>query len=290
MRSSSLQSIVERARPLLGTYVAIRVSGVPESCAHRVIDAAFDDIALVYHRMSFHEAESDVSRLNENALRHAVQVHPRTYEVLRWAQQIAEASHGWFDVTVARHLVAWGVLPRPRSAYDPDPRASWRDIELRRDGAVRFRRPTWIDLGGIAKGYAVDRAVELLRASGVPRGCVNAGGDLRVFGPARERVRLRTPSRVRGVVPVVDVRNASVASSGRDLERQRARGRHVDAARERPAPSQLFACVVADRCVVADALTKIVLSRGRSSERVLRHYQATAYVATARQGWRTLGA
>ncbi|PYM17175.1 MAG: hypothetical protein DMD81_10050 [Candidatus Rokuibacteriota bacterium] len=215
MRSSSLPSIVERARPLLGTYVAIRVSGVPESCAHGAIDAAFDQIALVHHRMSFHEAESDVSRLNENALRHAVQVHPRTYEVLRWAQQIAEASHGWFDVTVARHLVAWGVLPRPRSAYDPDPRASWRDIELRRDGAVRFHRPTWIDLGGIAKGYAVDRAVELLRASGVPQGCVNAGGDLRVFGPAAERVRLRTGSRVRGVVPVVDVENASIASSGR---------------------------------------------------------------------------
>src|SRR5262249_3037470 len=269
MPSSARPPVVERARPLLGTYVAIRVSGAPDRVAHRAIEAAFGEIAVVHHRMSFHEVGSDVSRINRGAVGNPIRVHPHTWMVLTWAQRIAEASCGWFDVTVARRLVEWGLLPRPQHARDPDPRASWRDIELSGDDRVLLRRPVWIDLGGIAKGYAVDCATERLQALGITQACVNAGGDLRVFGPSPERVHLRRALPARAAVPIVEIEEGSVASSGAPLDerpRREVRGAHVDAIRRRPLRASGFACVIAERCVVADALTKVVLARRERSE------------------------
>ena len=144
MRSSSAQ--IERARPLLGTIVAVRVHGLGEADAHRAIEEAFGEIALVHRLMSFQQPESDVSRLNREACERAQDVHPATFEVLHWALTIAEASAGCFDITVAARLVKWGILRAPDSRYPPDPHANWRDIELGADHGVRFRRPLWIDL------------------------------------------------------------------------------------------------------------------------------------------------
>ena len=131
--------------------------------ANRAIDTAFREVALIHDRMSFQEGRSDVSRLNRDAPRRPVAVHPYTLEVLEWSMRLAGAllrvlrHHGRGG---ARRL---GLLSRPESRYRPDPQGSWRDIELREDGTVRFHRPVWIDLSGIAKGYAVDRAIGRLR-------------------------------------------------------------------------------------------------------------------------------
>jgi thiamine biosynthesis lipoprotein len=261
--------------------------------AHRAIDAAFRDVALIHDRMSFQEARSDVSRLNWDALHRPIAVHPHTLEVLQWSLRFAEGSHGCFDITVAAELVNWGLLPPPDSRYRPDPQGSWRDIELLADGTVRFHRPVWIDLSGIAKGYAVDRAIGRLRACGVVQCCVNAGGDLRVLGPEAERVRLRPESPGNQGMPVLEIENGSVASSSGHLNRHRHphgfRGPHVDGAKRRPVGTHSFACVVADRCVVADALTKVALAQGLRSDGLLRHYGATAHLHSARHGWRTFG-
>jgi thiamine biosynthesis lipoprotein len=262
--------------------------------AHLAIDAAFRDVALIHDRMSFHQAGSDVSRLNREALHRPVAVHPHTLEVLRWSRRLAEGSRGCFDITVAAELVDWGLLPPPDSPRRPDPEGSWRDIELLADGTIHFGRPVWIDLGGIAKGYAVDRAVERLRARGVTQCCVNAGGDLRVLGPEAERVRLRLEPRANERLPVIEVENGSVASSGGHLARRRDLdgfcGPHVHGERRQPVGTHSFACVVADRCVVADALTKVVLAQGVRSAGLLRRYGAIAHLHSARHGWRTFGA
>jgi thiamine biosynthesis lipoprotein len=167
------------------------VHGLIDADAHRAIDEAFGEISLVHRLMSFHEAASDVSRLNREACGRTSDVHPATFEVLHWAREIAEASGGCFDITVAAKLVAWGILPPPDSPHAPDPHADWRDIELGEDFSVRFRRPLWIDLGGVAKGYAVDRAIEKLRRHGATEACVNAGGDLKIYGPEAEVIALR---------------------------------------------------------------------------------------------------
>jgi thiamine biosynthesis lipoprotein len=275
---------VERARPLLGTYVAVRATAASARQAGRAIDAAFDEIARIDALMSFQRPDSDVARLNREAARRPVCVDRRTAAVLRWARALATASGGGFDVTVAPQLVAGGWLPVPIDAAAPDPSASWRDVVLDADGSVRFRRPLWIDLGGIAKGYAVDRGAAVLRAHGA-HGCVNAGGDLRVVGAAVERVALRLDAPHAQDRPVVELRDGALASSGTPSGRA---GPHIDPRRGDPVRERRFVCVVAARCVVADALTKVVLARGQRSVSLLRRYGAVAHLHGA-HGWRHLG-
>lgn len=283
---------VERARPLLGTIVAVRVHDLPEPCAHRAIEAAFAEIAATHRAMSFHEPDSDVSRLNREAWRRPVRVSPHTAVVLRLAQFFAAATDGVFDITTAAELVAAGGLPRPDSPL-PDPCASWRDIELGPERTVHFRRKLWIDLGGVAKGYAVDRAVTCLIRHGVRQCCVNAGGDLRILGPAPERVMLRVGDLPGAMAAVLELADCSLASSG---ERQGLAvgagqtGQHFDGVSRRSVGCGAVACVVAESCAVADALTKPVLAIGEKWAAALRRLGATAYRLDAAGHWRHFGA
>jgi len=277
-----------RARPLLGTFVEVTAGGAARDRLDAAIERAFAAVAEVHRLMSFHESDSDVSRLNRSALFGPLEVDPQTFEVLEWSRCFAEASEGCFDITVAAQLVDWRLLPRPVSAYVPDRQGSWRDVELLPDSTVRFRRPIWIDLGGIAKGYAVDRAIDCLRAAGIPRGCVNAGGDLRVLGREAARVQLEPRHGDERYVPVLEVLNRSVASSGGG-RRHLSVGPHVHGIARRAVGGHAFVSVVADRCVVADALTKVVLTQGPRSTAVLRRYGARAHVRTARHEWQTIG-
>ena len=284
-------AIFQRARPWLGTLVEMRVEGMDESAASAAVDAAFDEIEIVHRRMSFHAADSDVNRLHRQAAVAPVSVDARTSEVLRWAMRIAAASQGCFDVTVAAQLVQWGFLPAPRSA-PPHPMATWRDIELLDDSRVFFRRPLWLDLSGIAKGYAVDRALEILVAAGATQACVNAGGDLRIAGTRAETVHLRN---VHGpVLPyAVEIANAAIASSaGAEARRrvdERWHGPHVHGGSRQSADTQHAVSVVAACCVIADALTKVVLAAEPAiAERVLAQFGAQACMHSQGDGWRLL--
>src|SRR5262249_39413688 len=184
---------IRRARPLLGTFVEISVADASACDAEAAVEEAFAAVAKVHRLMSFHEPGSDVARLNREAGTRAVTVDPWTCAVLETALDLTRRSGGAFDVAVAPVLQELGRLPRrgPRSA----PRSSGGEaFELSAGRRVRFRdRGVRIDLGGIAKGFAVDRAVDTLRARGVRCGLVNAGGDLAAFGPQPQTVHVRDP-------------------------------------------------------------------------------------------------
>lgn len=292
MTSSSPQSQVERARPLLGTLVAIKLRGLSETKANQAIDRGFSDIAKIHSLMSFHERESDVSHLNSSAHRESILVHAHTFEVLQRAITMAGKTAGAFDPTIGQQLVKWGYLPEPEYSEKPDPKASWRDIELLDGNRVKFLRPLWIDLGGIAKGYAVDRAIDAIEAGPTIQCCVNAGGDLRVVGPAPELVQLKVEP-PRDEIPVLKIENGSVASSsGYRLSRRSEEGvtgPHLDGTTRRTVGSRSFVTVLAEDCMTADALTKVVLARGPKSDSILRREGAAAYLFNARYGWRALG-
>jgi thiamine biosynthesis lipoprotein len=289
---SSLPSI-ERARPLLGTTVAIRVHGMDEKDAHAAINEAFEDIALIHRLMSFHEPESDVSRLNRDAADQALEVHPATFDVLTRAAEMSRLSDGCFDITVAPELVGRGILPAMSTRHPADPEATWHDICLEPNRRVRFRRPLWIDLGGIAKGYAVDRAMERLRARGAVQACVNAGGDLLVYGPDMERVLLTPGEFPDDALPVLEIENAAVASSGcssQPRDTGQPHESHIDGRSRQPIERGRFVSVLAEHCVVADALTKVVLALQEQSEPLLRRCGASAHLHDSRHGWRHFAA
>jgi thiamine biosynthesis lipoprotein len=296
---------VMRARPLLGTRVDIRVTGLAQTPANAAIDAAFAAIADIHRLMSFHEPGSDVSRLNRDAAAGPVAVDPRTFAVIRRAQEIAAASAGVFDICAARALVTWGFLPAPDSRRAPDPSATWRDIVLEAGTCIRFAKPLWIDLGGIAKGFAVDAGLAAMKLAPEVGCLINAGGDLRVAGPEAERVLLRLPPGLnRGglepglaprldlaLIPAIEIADGSLASSSGPENRRAYRegtvGAHVDGVSGESIGANRFVTVTAAECVTADALTKVVMAAGVDSEPVLRRFQATAYLYESE--WITLG-
>ena len=292
MISYSNSQAIERAQPWLGTLVSIRVAGLALAEAHRAIDAAFREVAAVHRLMSFHAPASDLSRLNRAQAGKPVEVHPYTCEVLREAIGISASTGGCFDVTVGAELVKWELLPRPAEAGDAI-HGSWCDIELLPANRVVFHRPLCVDLGGIAKGFAVDRATECLRAHGASQTVVNAGGDIRVQGNEAEPIRLSAESSLDSM-PVLELADGSVASSSGHLQRRWQSGHwcgpHVDGIRRSPAPTDRFVCVVAARCVIADALTKVVMAQGKESAAALRQFDASAYVHDPRHGWQYLEA
>ena len=273
---------VHRARPLLGTFVEITATGRPAAALHAAIDAAFAAVARVHRLMSFQESTSDVSRVNRHAATTAVEVHPWTYAVLTTAADLFRRSDGLFDVTVAPELQALGGLPRAvdETPITTRPRADGA-IELLSGHRVRFGEAgIRIDLGGIAKGFAVDRAIDVLRDAGLPGGLVNAGGDLVSFGPDGHRVHLRDPRDQRRVLGTAMVKDAALATTGGRFDPFVGIGTHrsavIDPRCAAAAPGIVGVTVRAPSCTIADALTKVVMIGGESSLAVLDHYGASA--------------
>ena len=175
---------MRRAKPLLGTLVSIDVDGVDEARFIEASDRAFARVAAIHAAMSFHEAGSDLRAMARARTGDTLPLHAETCAVLQLALAFETQSGGAFNACCAATLVARSLLPAPDDASPPQASTLAEAIELLPDDRVRVLRPAWIDLGGIAKGYAVDQAVLAMRRAGCASGWVNAGGDLRVFGEA----------------------------------------------------------------------------------------------------------
>lgn len=274
---------IRRAKPLLGTFVEIQAAGAGKADLNAGIDAAFDAVAKVHRLMSFHEPDSDVSRLNQFACSHPVNVDPWTYEVLRMAMDLHFRSKGAFDITIAPVLQALGLLPE--SGEGSQARTS-NQVELLGDRMVRFAHAgIRIDLGGIAKGFAVDRALDALRGFGIASALVNAGGDLATFGPEPQTVSIRNPVDPQSFICGVRINNEALASSARRFDPFRSdettNSAIIDPVTHLPAGAILGTTVRAPSCVIADALTKVVMIGGTSATDLLEHYRAGALLVLA---------
>lgn len=228
---------VARVRPALGTYVALEAVAGREARALGAIEAAWSAVRLVEALMHPSRPGSDVAAINAAPVDEPVAVHAWTREVLVLARVIGALSEGLFDPCL------------PGSA------GRICDLDVKRPGHAIRRADLCLDLGGIAKGFAVDKAVDAMRAAGCTSGIVNAGGDLRVFGAARN-----IPVRIAGSISCeVVIENAALAvsdpaSSDRPPEHCGYYTRAgVRSDRKRPA------VVKAPTAAVADALTKCVL-------------------------------
>jgi thiamine biosynthesis lipoprotein len=284
--------MIERARPLLGTTVRIMVEGAAPARAHAAIEAGFAAIEQVQRLMSFHDPDSDLGRIHRAGPAVPVRVHPWTFEVLGLALELSAASQGSFDISVAPELVRRGRLPRPVGAPEAQAGACWRDIELLEPDVVVLHAPLWIDLGGIAKGYAVDVALGHMAPDPSWQCRINAGGDLRVCGPQPDRVLLRVPGHPGTPLPMVEIADGSLASSSGPLpgaDPAAEGSAHIDGRDRRPVDPRSFASVVAHRCAVADALTKVVLAEGAGASGILARYGARAYLHHPDRGWQDVG-
>ncbi len=206
-----------------------------------------------------------------------------TFQVLGLARRIHAASGGCFDPTVAPLLERSGHLPLLPGTRPLSSDASLANVTLLPDRRVQFARALRLDLGGIAKGFAVDRAIDALRSAGVSAALVNAGGDLRAFGEHRWPIMVRHPSLPGRLHTLGTLCEGAVATSAVYYSRRRSSaGRWTSAIinprSHRPWLARASATVRASDAATADALTKVLALLGPASARtILNSFDA--------QGW-----
>lgn len=254
-----------RARPLLGTLVTVWADGSPGS-VREGISNALNEVDLVHRRMSFFDPASDVSLMNQRAYREPVNVHRHTVRVLRAAMRLSVLSQGVFDVTVGGALGKAGFLPT-RGQKSPAV-GRFSHIRIGPGGSVRFLKPLWIDLGGIAKGYAADLALGALRRAGVQSGGVNAGGDMAFFSDRPQPVWVRHPTLVDRVIPLGNRTSGAVATSAPSYHARPGRQGVPYFLKGRPVPTVSGVTVCAPRALWADGLTKVALMAPKTMDRL----------------------
>ena len=192
-------------RVLLGSFVEAGAHGAQAAAA---LQAAFAAIERAQALWSFHERDSELSRLNAAPGR-AVPVSPSTLRLLHACRAMMRRSSGLFDITVGGTLVASGALPDHGGAAALA-RGSVDDILLGA-GTASLRRPVRLTLDGVAKGFAIDLALSAMRRAGAPAGWVNAGGDVGVFGELTLPMQRREDDG--SLRPLGGLRNGAMASS-----------------------------------------------------------------------------
>ncbi len=262
---------IRQCRPLLGTYVEIHITADEDDSA--ILDrslAAFDEIGRIQKLMSFHDPDSELTRLNQTAHLAAVEISHDLWRVLAFSQELYRASGGIFDPTIAPELVRRGLLPdhgNPAHVI-----SSWDGVVLT-ETSIRFAGPLKIDLGGIAKGYAVDRALSAIGEA--VDATVNAGGDLAMTRWQGRDVEIRTPGSGGRDTFTMPMENRSLATSAAYfLADQHA---IIDPRDRSPFAGKQSASVFAQSCMVADALTKIALLMPDPSE-VLQNFDASGFI------------
>lgn len=272
-RSEASGRALTRMRPALGCYVRIQACGSDAGRLEAAITAAFEAIEAVERITSFHRPDSELHRLHRLGVGQTLPVDPTLWRALDFACGLWRDSDGLFDPAVAAALVAEGLLPRPEGLPAPNPQADLQALELPAPGMARLREPLWLDLGGLAKGQAVDAALAALRDGGASSGSVNAGGDLACFGVA-ETVGLRDPQDPARIAGQLQLRDGALASSG-DYFRP---GALRLPGAQRPAARRDSVAVLAADCLTADALTKPVWLAPQRALRLLERYDAAALV------------
>jgi thiamine biosynthesis lipoprotein len=255
-------SSVEAARPLLGTWVRVVARHPDRERARRAVGRAFAAFRDVDRQMSVHRTDSDLAQLNRAAGIAPARVPPALLEVIAQADACARRSGGLYDVTVLPLMTLYGFYGPARAAM-PTTReidhalavTGWEGVTIdHRAGTVSLaRRGMGIDLGSIGKGWAIDRAVEAMRAEGVTSGLVDAGGNVYGLGVPDEGakgwpVALFHPLTGR-TVHVWTLRDQAVATSANNecfrVITGRRCGHLLDARRGVPADGHVSATVLA---------------------------------------------
>lgn len=216
-----------RDEAIMGTAIHVELWGEDRAAAESAIDAVMDEMHRIDRLMSPYKEDSELSRINREAAQAAVEVGQELFDLLARSLAFSELSGGAFDITYASagHLYDYRRHLRPTEAQLETARAAigYRNLQLdRATRRVRFARDGMrIDLGGFAKGYAVDNGAAILAAHGVQHAVVAAGGDSRLLGDRCGRpwtIGVRDPRREGEVVAVLPLQDVAVSTSG-DYER-----------------------------------------------------------------------
>lgn len=264
-----------RTQFIMGTLVEITVSHSDAELIQTVTTQAFDEMKRIEKLMSTYIPDSEISRINRAAGKKAISVSPEVEEVIREGIYWSEQSGGAFDITVEPLVQLWDfegekeIIPGKNTLRKTASLVNYRNIEIK-DHTVRLKKPGMaINVGGLAKGYAVDRAISILRG-GVSSGIVNAGGDLFAFGKKNKRnswtIGLQHPRKPQDLLAAFAVNNQAIATSGdyqRYFIKDGVRYHHIfDPKTGRPARLMISATLITTEVLDADALATAVFVMG----------------------------
>lgn len=242
---------ISRCKPLLGTYVELTLCA--DESRDVLIDmsiSAFSKIEKIESLMSFHNVKSELSYINRFAHIKACCISKDTEAVLNKALQISKKTDGLFDVTIAPSLVRQGILPNNKWSFADS--ASWKDIYIE-NREVSFYKPMLIDLGGIAKGYAVDLAMSIFDDK--VNVIINAGGDLKMSHWMGQYVQVKYISpKVKKIIKIPMIAPAVATSANYYLDGKSA---IISPKTGKTILVKNSYSVFAENCILADALTKV---------------------------------
>jgi len=264
---------------LMGTSVEVEAYGGTDDVRREAIEKAFNAFIEVDRLMSNYRNDSELSLVNRVAAQRALHVSDPMFAVLTAAQQVSARSHGAFDVTVGPLVRLWGFrdqkphLPTGSELAAVRPLIDYRQVLLGQDDhSVRFTRAGMeLDLGGIAKGFAVEVAANLLRQSALA-GFIDAGGNQYLLGlPPGKRtwtVGIKDPTRPGHLLGAIDTAETSVSTSADDatfVEINGHRFGHIlDPRTLRPSDAALSVTILSRDGTLADGLSKAAFILGPS--------------------------
>ncbi len=270
---------ITAARQIMGTAIDIQIEASDPALGQRLCELVFAEMERINQRMSPYLPDSELSRINALASQSPVLISTEQFDLIERALQVSRQTHGAFDITYASvgYLYDYqaGVQPSADTVSDLLPAINYRHVRLDPNAyTVAFTHDNVrIDLGGIAKGHAVDRAIALLQQQGVQRAMVSAGGDSRILGDRHGRpwyVGVKHPRRPGAVEALLPLADTAVSTSG-DYERyfETAAGNRVhhilNPRTGRPAEPLSSVTVIAPDATTSDALSTSVFVLGPES-------------------------
>ncbi len=287
------QVAVQRTEPVMGTDVTITVVAPTTKEGEEAIDAAMEEIKRIDRMMSLYRDDSEITRVNRAAGEHAVQVSPEMIDVVEEARKASELSGGAFDITIGPLVVLWQMKLRESSVPSDKEikavlrRVNYRDLLIDRKGPSLFltKKGMIMDLGGVAKGYAADRAAEVLKKRGVLNALIAVAGDIRAMGKREDgkpwRIGVQHPREAGKLLTTLELSDRSISTSG-DYERftivYSKRYHHiVDPRTGRPSEGVESVTLVGGRGAAIDPLTTALFILG--PEQGMKIVKAQGYEA-----------
>lgn len=259
----------EFAEPHMGTEFRIILISEDQTQAETTARAAFDKIAALEKIMSDYLEDSEVNLLANNAgAGTTIPVSDDLWRVLTYARDISKRSNGAFDVTTGALTKLWRrafrqkIFPDTTAIAEALKTVGWSDLEFLKNKTIRLRKEGMrLDLGGIAKGYAIDEAMKIIQQNGINSALIDGGGDISVSNapPGEIGWRIKHPAVKEGelTMEIILAFNAAIATSGdtfKFLEWNGQRYSHIlDPRTGLGLTSQHLVTVIAPTCMAADA-------------------------------------
>lgn len=262
-------AIVKRSQLLMGTLVQITAIGPSDQVAGLSVSAGLDEIRRLEGLLSTWIPTSELSQVNAAAGRKPVMVSPESLTVLRWSLDIARLTEGAFNIAIGPAVDAWSVTDEPRIPNEVElarlrPLLDLGHIDIDEEARTVFLTEPGmrIDIGGIGKGYAADRAVVAMQAAGATAGVVALSGDIKAFGRMPDGrpflFGIRHPRVEGALLARLDLRDEAISTAGdyeRFFEKDGVSYHHIlDPRTLWPARACQSVTIVAREGVVADGL------------------------------------